>query len=214
MRARLAIAYTQLPVELREVVLKDKPQSMLDISPKGTVPVLQLANGEVIDESLDIMLWALQQNDPDNWLASQQQQLALIQQNDDVFKTHLDRYKYPNRYQQEWGELSEQAFGLEHREQAEQFLQQYEQHLTANTFLLADKPGLADMAILPFIRQCAHVDKTWFDTLPYPKLQQWLQNFLDSPLFKLIMPKFKQWQPNDEPVIFPIKKRKLKSYVV
>ena len=203
MRARLAIAYAQLPVELREVVLKDKPQAMLAISPKATVPVLQLSDGQVIDESLDIMRWALQQNDPDSWLANEQTQLDMIQQNDEVFKTHLDRYKYPNRYPQELQDLGEQAFELLHREKAEGFLQQYEQKLTAQTYLLGDSICLADMAILPFIRQFAHVDKAWFDAAPYPNVQQWLQYFLDSPLFKLIMPKFKQWQPNDEPVVFP-----------
>lgn len=204
MRARLALAYAGPTVELREVVLRDKPQQLIDCSSKATVPVLQLPCGTVIDESLDIMLWALKQNDPQGWLQTDRpRQLDLVSENDTVFKSALDRYKYPNRFQQDYPGKTEQQIAQSAKQEAQQFLQQLET-LLQQPFLLGEICSLADIALLPFMRQFAHVDKAWFDALPYPKLQQWLANFLSSALFAQVMPKFKQWQPGDEPLVFPV----------
>ncbi len=200
MRARLAIAYSQISVELREVVLKDKPASLIALSPKATVPVLLTTEQTVIEESIEVMEWALQQNDPDNWftdLSDQQKQLGdvLIKENDGEFKHYLDRYKYADRFPEQTE--------LFYRKQGELFLQKLETLLERQPYLLAGHLTWADMAIAPFIRQFASVDRTWFDSANYPKLQQWLQQFLDSSLFKAIMPKFKQWHEGDEVVTFP-----------
>lgn len=200
MRARLAIVYSGIQVELREVVLKDKPASLITLSPKATVPVLQTAEKRIIEESIEIMDWALQQNDPDNWfnsLSEQQQQLGneLINYNDGEFKYYLDRYKYADRFP----EHTEQFY----REQGELFLQKLEDLLNQQDYLLDTHITWADMAILPFIRQFASVDRDWFNSANYPKLQNWLKQFLDSDLFKSIMPKFKQWKQGDEVTYFP-----------
>lgn len=200
MRARLAVAYSQVQVELREVVLKDKPASLIALSPKATVPVLLTTEQTIIEESIEIMEWALQQNDPDNWLtdlSDQQKQLGneLIKYNDGEFKHYLDRYKYADRFPEHTEE--------HYRQQGELFLQKLEEQLQQNNYLLADHITWADMAIAPFIRQFASVDRAWFDSANYPKLQHWLQQFLDSDLFKRIMPKFKQWHEGDEVVHFP-----------
>jgi len=185
MRARMAIVYADIDVEQREIALKDKPQAMLNASPKGTVPVLILANGKVIDESLNIMCWALKQRDHKGWLAHQQQALALIQSNDHQFKACLDKYKYAGRFPEQ-----SQTF---YRQQGEVFLQALEELLAQHTFLLTDQPTLADFAIFPFIRQFAFVDKAWFDQSPYPKLQAWLEYHLQNNLFKKIMVKHPIW---------------------
>ena len=188
MRARLAIAYADVSVELREVELRNKPQAMLLISPKATVPVLQLENGRVLDESLDIMLWALQQNDPEHWLnaAGLDHAKALIQRNDEQFKYYLDRYKYADRYPA----YSE----LYYRQQGELFLADLEDLLTQHAFLCGEHFSLADAAILPFIRQFCAVDSTWFKASPYPLIRQWLNNFLASSLFEQVMTKYPYWQ--------------------
>jgi len=184
MRARLAIHVSGLSVQLREVVLRNKPAEMLALSPKGTVPVLQLAD-QVLDESLDIMLWALAKHDPENWLnpsiGSIDDALALIEISDGKFKHVLDRYKYADRYPEHSAEY--------YRLQAEFFLLQLEQLLNKSDYLLSSHACLADMAILPFIRQFAHVDKIWFDQTPYPKLRHWLSEFLLSERFVKIMEK-------------------------
>ncbi len=200
MRARLAIVYSGIKVELREVVLKDKPAALIELSPKATVPVLLTIEQKVIEESIEIMEWALLQNDPDNWfqhLSEQQKQVGkeLIDYNDTEFKYYLDRYKYADRYP----EQTEQFY----REQGELFLQKLEQQLGSQAYLIAPHITWADMAILPFIRQFASVDRDWFDNANYPKLQNWLQQFLDSKLFKSIMPKFKQWHSTQQPIFFP-----------
>lgn len=200
MRARLALAQSQVQCELREVVLKDKPAQLVKLSPKATVPVLHIPDDKVIDESIDIVFWALSQHDPDGWyqgLDSEQHQAALdlIENNDGEFKYFLDRYKYADRYPEQ-----EQAY---YREQGEKTLARLEALLAQNGCLLAESWTLADMALLPFIRQFAFVDKAWFDQSPYPHLKAWLQDFLDSALFNSIMPKFAQWHPGDAPVIFP-----------
>ena len=187
MRARLALAYAGIEVEYREIELRNKPQAMLDVSPKGTVPVLQLESGQVIDESLDIMCWALNQHDPEGWLTHQTQALALIDENDTTFKVWLDKYKYADRFPEH-----SQTY---YREQGGIFLQQLETLLKEHTFLLANQPTLADCAIFPFMRQFAFVDKPWFDQSPYPKLQTWLNFHLKSELFEEIMVKRPIWMP-------------------
>ncbi len=196
MRARLAIASSGVMVELREIELKNKPEAMLTASPKATVPVLVLEDGRVIDESFDIMRWALQQNDPDNWLAGLNcddiQQLIAC--NDGEFKQALDRYKYADRYP----EFPESHY----RQQGEVFLSVLEQRLTQTDYLAGAKFGIADAAILPFIRQFAAVDKDWFNQSAYPKTRLWLQQFVSSSLFAAIMLKYPAWVPNQARVIF------------
>ena len=197
MRARLGLLFAELPVELREITLKNKPAHMLAISPKGTVPVLQLADGVVIEESRDIMEWALEQQDPQELLNPKtlHQGNTLIEQNDQEFKHWLDRYKYADRHL----EMTQ----TEYRQKGEAFLQILEELLTKNTYLLGDSVTIADIGIMPFVRQFAHVDRDVFYSLPYPKLQIWLKNWLAHPLFIQAMTKFQPWQDGDEPVIFP-----------
>lgn len=194
MRARLALRASCQTVELREIVLKDKPQSMLDYSAKGTVPVLILREPEerIIDESLDIMLWALKLNDPQNLLAVSNLDAVneLIAQNDGEFKYYLDRYKYADRYP----ELSEQ----EYRERGEKFLKLLEARLQDYPFLFGTEPCLADIAIFPFVRQFAHVDLNWFEQSPYPRLKSWLADYKASEPFLAIMKKYPAWKEGDE----------------
>ncbi|OUR64724.1 glutathione S-transferase [Methylophaga sp. 42_25_T18] len=200
MRARLAIANSQIQVELREIVLRNKPQQLIDISPKATVPVLITSDDTVIDESLDIMRWVLDQNDPNNWynsLTQSQRQLSLqlIANNDGDFKYYLDRYKYADRYP----EFTQDYY----RQQAVKTLAMLEQQLQHNGYLICSHLTLADMAILPFIRQFVFTDKAWFDQSPYPLIQAWLDEFIESDLFITIMPKFKQWQSGIKVTLFP-----------
>ena len=181
MRARMALRYCGVPVEIIEVSLKAKPAEMLAISPKGTVPVLD-ADGRVIDESLEIMRWALAQNDPQDWLLGGDARIAeLIEANDQVFKVHLNRYKYAERYPEQPMEV--------YRAEGEMFLRRLEELLEGRDYLLTDHPSLADVALLPFVRQFAHVDREWFAQTPYVRLQAWLQRFLESELFTSIMKK-------------------------
>lgn len=202
MRARLAVFSAGVPCELREVVLRDKPTTMLEASPKGTVPVLILPDGQIIDQSLDIMLWALGRNDPDGWLkpesGSLEEMLQWITVNDEEFKANLDRYKYPNRY--------ELASGEQHRDAAGQWLEQLDLRLKDTAWLFGHRPTLADMAILPFIRQFAHVDREWFKQQPWDEVQRWLGGFLDSPVLAGCMEKYVAWKPGAELVVFPVKK--------
>ena len=189
-RARLAIKVSNIKVELREVSLADKPEEMLASSAKATVPVLVLPDGSVIDESLDIMLWALAQHDPDNWLldtpAQRNETDSLITLNDTDFKQQLDHYKYSDRFP----EASMQTY----RQQAEGFLQQLEERLEQHMYLIGENISLADMALLPFIRQFANVDKIWFYQTPYIKLQAWLDKLLSDRLFLSVMHKYALWQ--------------------
>ncbi|PMV21208.1 MULTISPECIES: glutathione S-transferase [unclassified Pseudomonas] len=180
-RARLALRYSGVPVRIIEVSLKAKPAEMLALSPKGTVPVLSV-DGRVIEESLEIMQWALAQHDPDDWLLQGDPAvLALIAENDQGFKYHLDRYKYADRYPEH---------PMEHyRAEGEAFLQKLEGLLGERAYLLAEHPSLADMALAPFVRQFAHVDREWFAGTPYQRLQAWLQRVLTSPLFIAVMTK-------------------------
>ncbi|WP_223520774.1 glutathione S-transferase [Pseudomonas sp. GL-B-19] len=185
MRARMALRYSGVPVNIVEVSLKAKPAEMLALSSKGTVPVLS-ADGRVIDESLAIMQWALAQNDPQDWLlkddpAGQARIAALIESNDQTFKVHLNRYKYAERYPEQPMEV--------YRADGEVFLRQLDELLEGRDYLLAAHPSLADIALMPFVRQFAHVDREWFAQTPYVRLQGWLQRFLESDLFTGVMKK-------------------------
>lgn len=201
MRARLGILFAELTVELREIVLKAKPVQMLAISPKGTVPVLELVTVEgaqkgVIEESREILLWALEQNDPQGLLSTDLGKAhVLIEQNDNEFKHWLDRYKYADRHPE--------RPALEYRQQGEVFLQVLEQLLTENTYVLGSSISIADIAIMPFVRQFAHVDQDTFYNLPYPNLQRWLRNWLEHPFFQQVMVKYQPWQEGDDVVVFP-----------
>ena len=195
-RARLAISYSGVQLELREVVLRDKPRELIEASSKATVPVLALADGRIIDESRDIMFWALEQHDPDNWLACNDSSLAsLLEDNDTEFKHWLDRYKYADRYpefNQSW-----------YREQCEKLLAKLEATLVKAPFLHGSQFGFTDAAILPFIRQFAHVDKHWFAESPYQNIKRWLHDFMQSSLFLSVMDKYPQWHSGDKPTYFP-----------
>ena len=195
MRARMAINQSNKTVELREVVLRDKPSHMIELSPKATVPVLWLENGDVIDESLEVMAWAADYAD----LASFPLEMFdsdLISQNDTAFKTHLDKYKYPNRYPN--------SNALEHREAALDILREIEASLN-NNWLGGRQPNFTDIAILPFIRQFRGVDAQWFDNLKdIPKVILWTNRFLDWEGFKSVMTKYPQWKPGDSVTTFGV----------
>jgi glutathione S-transferase len=206
MRARLACTLF-LPaqsLELREVVLKNKPQELLEISPKATVPVLvalreSLADPVLVDESRDIMMWALDQ--AAELLKTQYTPLhlqleidELINENDGPFKWALDHYKYADRFEE-----TEEYY----RELGEVFLAKLEQLLEHNRYLFTPAMSLADIAIFPFVRQFAHVDKQWFEQSPYPRLIQWLDILLKSDLFASIMEKYKPWDKQEEAIFFP-----------
>ena len=182
MRARMALSYAGISVEIREIALKDKPAHMLQVSPKGTVPVLVLADGQVIDQSLDIMHWALRQRDVDGWLSADVvQSQQLIAENDGAFKQNLDRYKYAIRFPEQPAEY--------YRNAGEQFLEKLELQLQSGDFLFGNTVTLADIAIFPFIRQFAAVDHGWFETTDYIKLKYWLQRLVTSALFERVMAK-------------------------
>ena len=185
MRARMALRYSGVAVDIVEVSLKAKPPEMLALSPKGTVPVLSVG-GTVIDESLAIMRWALAQHDPQDWLlkadpVGQARIAELTEENDQVFKVHLNRYKYAERY-------PEQPMQV-YRAEGEVFLRRLEELLEGRDYLLAEHPSLADIALMPFVRQFAHVDREWFAQTPHARLQAWLQRFLLSDLFTGVMQK-------------------------
>lgn len=186
MRARMAIAVSGIEVDLREIVLRDKPAEMLTASPKGTVPVLVLANGDVIDESLNIMHWALTQNDPEVWLAHTDTDLIAI--NDGPFKAALDRYKYPHRFG-----LSD---GLAYRQNGAKFLIELETRLCRARFLSGDTRRFADIAIFPFVRQFAATDRAWFDAQDWQALCEWLSALTSDDLFQKIMRKQPIWMAN------------------
>lgn len=199
MRARLALKAAGIKVELREVVLRDKPAHMLQLSPKGTVPVLQLEDGRVIDESLDIACWALQKNDPDRLLqpgtGSLEDMLKLIVENDGPFKHHLDRTKYDTRYPEEDPEAN--------RQKANDFLARLNQRLVGQPFLCGSRLSLADITIAPFVRQFANIERERFDKENGKPLITWLEAFLASDLFLSVMQKYPQWQQSDKPTTFP-----------
>ncbi|WP_296507772.1 glutathione S-transferase [Rhodoferax sp.] len=200
MRARLAILASGTRVQLREVVLRNKPAALIEASPKATVPVLVLPDGEVIEQSLDIMHWALRSQDPWGWLPTtpqaEQKTAALIHQCDVDFKPLLDRYKYPNRFGL--------ADGLVHQAHGAVFLTQLDQHLNDSPFLHGLHWGMADTALAPFVRQFAHTDKAWFTAQNWPALAQWLQAFESSETFTHCMEAHAPWLEGDAPLIFPI----------
>jgi len=190
MRARLALSSSRVEVELREIVLRDKPAAFLTASPSGTVPCLVAPDG-VIDESLDVMIWALKQTDAEGWLNMPDAGFELIDRADGPFKQALDRTKYANRYPD--------IDPDEQRGIAATFLTGLDTQIDQWIF---DRPSLADFAILPFVRQFAFIDKDWFDARPWPSLQDWLERFLASDRFANIMMKYPQWREGDSPVLF------------
>ncbi|MEJ8473981.1 glutathione S-transferase [Roseibium algae] len=199
MRARLALLSSGVHTHLREVLLRDKASEFLEASASGTVPCLVPLGQDPVDESLDIMLWALRQSDPEGWLTpaagTLPQMLALINRLDGDFKRHLDRYKYDTRYP----ELSRDT----ERSAASVILHELENRLQATPWLFGARPSLADYAFLPFLRQFANVDREWFKAQDWPRLISWLVAFENSDRFAKTMPKYVPWQSGDEPLIFP-----------
>ena len=193
MRARLALLVAGIQVELREIVLRNKAPEFLETSPKGTVPVL-VTDDQVIEESLDIMLWALGRNDPEGWLDMPDEGHQIIATIDGPFKTALDRYKYDTRY----GSNAE-----EEREKAALILRNLDEKLQKTRWLMADKPTLADMATITFIRQFANTDRTWFDAQDWTALRHWLDTFLASKRYNAIMDKYPKWSSGDPATYWP-----------
>ncbi len=207
MRARLAIAASGVSCQLREVVLRDKPEALRLASPKATVPVLVLPDGVVIDESLDIMQWALGRHDPQHYLQPEQgdtaQMLALISANDGAFKKNLDCYKYPDRHTEDEQFTDAASFSALHRAQASEQLMGLNARIQEHGYLMGQRPCLADLAIAPFVRQFAQVDRAWFDAQPWAALSDWLLKFQANPLFLSVMDKYPAWTPESEIVRFP-----------
>ena len=207
MRARLALLASGERCELREVLLSDKPGSMLAASPKGTVPVLLLDDGTVIDQSLDIMLWALRRNDPADWLRPSRgtldESLALIAECDGEFKSQLDRYKYPGRYDTAGDLVEGPADGSVHRDRAVPFLVRLEDRLTRSRHLAGDSASLTDAALMPFVRQFAAVDPSWFASMPWPQLRAWLDEWTGSALFLQAMHRCPRWTEGGPGADFP-----------
>lgn len=192
MRARLAVKASGVPVHLREILLRDKPAAMLAASPKGTVPVLETATG-VVDESLDVMRWALGQRDPQGWLDMPEGGFALIAQSDGPFKAALDRYKYHVRHEEGTREAAQS--------EGARFLDQLDRMLVAQDWLYRSQ-SLADMAILPFVRQFANTDRVWFEAQDWPNVHRWLAAFLASDDFAAVMEKYDPWQAGQDDVLF------------
>lgn len=191
MRARMALGVASVTVELREVVLRDKPAAFLEASPSKTVPCLVLPD-RVLDESFDIMVWALGQQDPEGWLDMPEDGFRWVERADGPFKDALDRTKYANRYPGVNADAQ--------RDIASDFLEELDQQIDQWIFA---KATLADFAILPFVRQFAFIDKDWFDAQPWPNLQAWLVRFIKSSAFESMMHKYSQWHEGDAPVYFP-----------
>ena len=186
----MALKYACIKVELREVVLSNLPPQALKASPDATVPALVLPDGTAMDESWEIVKWALQQNDPDNWLGENDEYLLdaeiLVETNDYSFKEDLDHYKYADRFP----EHSEEHY----RAACEEFIEELEDMLGENKYLLADQVTLADVGVFPFVRQFSLVDKEWFDQSPYPEVRRWLQDLIDSELFQQVFQKHALWK--------------------
>ena len=213
MRARLAINSAGITVVVREVVLRDKPTALLQTSSKATVPVLVLETGIVVEESIEIMQWALRQNDPEHLLEgfsedSQKSTLenkelqgapgeiqALIAENDGSFKLALDRYKYADRHPE--------ATQTDYRQMAEVFVAKLESRLLLNSHLMGNQQTFVDLALLPFIRQFVGVEPSWFASAPYPHVRAWLNYFITSAQFSAVMQKYPKWQENDPETLFP-----------
>jgi glutathione S-transferase len=194
MRARMALIQSHTRCEVREIKLSAKPAPMLAASPKGTVPVLILPTGEVIEESLDIMGYALSRSDPDGWAEYSAPGEALIHRNDAVFKHHLDRYKYPERYESDAGQ---------HRGAGYEILSDLDRRLGAGPFLTGERPRLVDVAIFPFVRQFVAVDPPTFDQEPLPHLKTWLEFWLRSAVFEASMIRFPVWHEGQETCWLP-----------
>jgi len=188
----MVLSYMEVSVELREVLLNERPQSLYKISSKGTVPVLLLKDGKVLDESLDIMRWAIKQGEQNLYEDKLNEQNQLIKYNDIKFKYWLDKYKYHVRYLEHSREY--------YQRKCSKTLAEYDMRLRENEYLMGDRIRLADIAIFPFIRQCANVDQNWFNN-KYPNLNQWLEIWKQSRLFKSVMMKYNQWRLGDELLI-------------
>jgi len=188
----MVLSYMEVSVDLREVLLNERPQSLYKISSKGTVPVLLLNDGKVLDESLDIMLWAIEQGEQKLYEDKLNEQNQLIKYNDTKFKYWLDRYKYHVRYLEHSREY--------YQRKCSKTLAEYDMRLSGNAYLMGDRIRLADIAIFPFIRQCANVDQNWFNN-KYPNLNQWLEIWKQSRVFKSVMMKYNQWKIGDELLI-------------
>jgi glutathione S-transferase len=205
MRARLALYASSIDYELREVFIRNKPPELLAASPKGTVPVLVLPSGRVIDQSLDILMWALRQHDPYKWLMSAllpensgiQDAFNMLAQCDGEFKFHLDRYKYPSRFAVDVNSSDV----LEHRSQAADFAAQVNAHIAQNNYDFYSYTGMYYAGCMPFLRQFANTDKDWFDAQPWPALQTALANFEVSTPFTKVMDVYEPWQAGADPVI-------------
>ena len=201
MRVRLALESGEIDVVLREIVLRDKAPEFLVASEKATVPVLQFDDGAVLEESLDIMRWALDTSDAGEMLAPDQgsmhDALALIARMDDDFKPHLDAYKYLYR--------SDQVAAFKAREKALPFLYELNEMLVGHSYLMGQKRSVADIGVAPFVRQFAHVDRDWFYAQNWENLKPWLLAFLESEPFKRIMKKYPKWVTGDGVTLFPPK---------
>ncbi len=204
MRARLAIQASGFHCELREIVLRDKAPELLAVSPKGTVPVLVLPDGRVLEESLEIIAHVLGKHDPCHWLPETRDAAGvkiLIEENDGAFKSHLDRTKYANRFLA----IGEQVDIDAERMGAMSFIDKLDQILSGQSFLGGSSLNLADMAILPFVRQFAHIDIAWFRAQPVEHVTRWLDGFLNGEQFKSIMSKYQKWEQGQSPIAFPPK---------
>ena len=199
MRARLAIASSGIMVELREILLRDKPDAFVAVSPKATVPVLVDIDGQVLEESRDVMMWALSQNDPEGWLdilnEDASRVAAFFDKLDGPFKMHLDRYKYASRY--------EALEAVHHRTEGAVMLAEFDRVLRSQSALSGSAAGLLDYASLPFVRQFRIADPIWFDAQDWPQLHRWLGDFLESPRFAAVMEKYSPWQQGETGIRFP-----------
>ena len=195
MRARMALVASGAEVMLREVLLKGKPAELLAASPKATVPVLVLSDGQIIEESLDVMQWALEYRDPLNWLGCEALDSDWISACDGDFKYWLDRFKYAERYPEHTAE--------DYRQNAEAFIQRLEDQLSGSEWVGGDVANAVDVALFPFIRQFAGVEPSWWQQAPYPKVSQWLENWLNSALFSAIMAKYPRWESGQPGERFP-----------
>ena len=192
-RARWALLSSDVDVELREVVLKDKPSEFLRVSNSGTVPCLQ-SSDNIMDESIDIMIWALKKNDPDGWLDMPDEGYGLIDEVEKKFKPHLDKTKYASRYSKIDTTIS--------RRLAIDYLINFDKKIEGQ-FLFGNQPKLADVAIFPFVRQFANIDINWFNEFQWKKLKDWLDFFVGSKMFIKSQKKFDQWRLDADPVFFP-----------
>ena len=195
MRARMALVASGAVVELREVLLKDKPPELVAASPKATVPVLVLSDGRVVEESLDVMQWALVQSDPLGWLEGNALDSDWISECDSDFKHWLDRYKYAERYPEHTAD--------QYRNNAEVFIQKLEDRLSVSDWMGGEAAHAVDVALFPFIRQFAGVDPSWWQSAPYPSVRRWLENWLNSALFSAIMAKYPRWESGRAGERFP-----------